>query len=48
MVGYNLPPLIEIGLTDLLQSGWAIAHPTHPSPTLLHSTYFATYMYDLI
>ena len=25
--GHNLPPLVEIGLTDLLESGGAISHP---------------------
>ena len=35
--GYNLPPLVKIGLTDLLKPGCTIAHPAHPSPTpLLH------------
>jgi hypothetical protein len=31
--GHNLPPLVEIGLTDLLKAWWAIAHPAHPSST---------------
>ena len=34
--GHNLPPLIEIGLTDLPKPGWAIAHLTHPYPTSLN------------
>ena len=24
---YNLPPLVEIELTDITTPGWAIAHP---------------------
>ena len=31
----NLPPLVDIGLTDLPKPGWAIAHSVHPSPTPL-------------
>ena len=30
-----MPLLVEIVLTYLLKSGWAIAHPAHPSPTSL-------------
>jgi hypothetical protein len=33
--GHNLPPLVDIGLTDLVKPGWAIDHPTHLSPTSL-------------
>ena len=33
--GHNLQPLVEIGLTDLLKHGCAIAHPAHLSPTPL-------------
>ena len=28
----NLPPLVQIGLTKLPNSGWAKAHPGHPRP----------------
>ena len=35
MGGHNLPPLVEMGLTDLPKPGWEIAHPAHPSPTSL-------------
>ena len=38
-VGDNLPPLVDIGLTDLPKPGWAIAHSAHPSPTLLPKYY---------
>jgi hypothetical protein len=31
--GYNLPPLVEIGLTDLPKSGGAIAPPVAPGTT---------------
>ena len=31
----NLPPLVDIVLTDLPKPGWAIAHLAHPSPTSL-------------
>ena len=34
--GHNLPPLVEIGLSDLSKPGWAIAHSAHPSPTSLY------------
>ena len=27
---------IDLGLTDHPKAGWAIAHPTHPSPTSLN------------
>ena len=27
--------MVEIGLTDLPKSGWAIGHPAHPFPTSL-------------
>ena len=33
--GHNLPPLVDIGLSDLPKPGWAIVHPAHPSPTPL-------------
>ena len=33
--GHNLPPLDELGLTDLPKPGWAITHPAHQSPTSL-------------
>ena len=33
--GHNLPPLADIGSTDLPKPGWAIAHSAHPSPTPL-------------
>ena len=36
MRGHNLPPLVEIGLSDLSKPGWAIAHSAHPSPTSLY------------
>ena len=32
---HNVPPLVEIGLTDLPKTGWAIAHPAHPPLTTL-------------
>ena len=31
----NLPPLVEIGSTDLPKPEWAAARPSHPSPTFL-------------
>ena len=31
--GHNLPPLAEIGLTDLPKSGGAMAPPTPPGTT---------------
>ena len=33
--GHNLPPLVDIGLTDSQKTGWVIAHPAHPCPTSL-------------
>ena len=33
--GYNLPPLVNIELTDLPKPGWTFAHPAHQSPTSL-------------
>ena len=33
--GHNLPPLDELGLTDLPKPGWTMAHYVHPSPTSL-------------
>ena len=33
--GHNLSPLFDIWVTDILKTGWAIAHPAHPSPTPL-------------
>ena len=36
MRGHNLPPLVEIGLSDLSKPGWAISHSAHPSPTSLY------------
>ena len=33
--GHNLHPLVDIELTNLPKSGWAIARPGHPSPTSL-------------
>ena len=35
--GQNLPPLVEIGLTDLPKSGGAMAPPAHPGTTGLHN-----------
>ena len=32
---HNLPPLVEIGSTDLPKPGWAVARLAHPSPTFL-------------
>jgi hypothetical protein len=32
---YNLPPLVGIRLTELLNSGWAKACPAHPLATSL-------------
>ena len=34
--GENVPPLVEIGLTDLPKSGCAMAHPAHPGTTGLN------------
>ena len=34
-MGHNLPPLVEIGLSDLAKPERAIAHLAHPSPTSL-------------
>ena len=36
---HNLPPLIDIGLTDLPKPGWEIAHSAHPSSTPLQFYY---------
>ena len=33
--GHYLPPLVEIGVTDLPKPGWATAHPAHQSTTSL-------------
>ena len=35
--GHNLPPLVEIGLTDLPKSGGAMAPPAPPGTTGLHN-----------
>ena len=35
--GHNLPPLVEIGLTDLPKSGGAMALPASPGTTPLWS-----------
>ena len=37
--GHNLPPLVEIGLTDLPKSGGAMAPLAPPGTTGLLSTY---------
>ena len=34
--GHNLPPLVEIGLTDLPKSGGAMAPPAPPGTTPLY------------
>ena len=34
--GENVPPLVEIGLTDLLKSGGAMAPPAPPGTTGLN------------
>ena len=39
--GHNLPPLVEIGLTDLPKSGVAMAPPAPPGTTGLASYIFA-------
>ena len=31
--GHNLPPMVEIGLTDLAKSGCAMSHLAHPGTT---------------
>ena len=31
--GAQSASLVKVGLTDLPKLGWAIAHPTHTSPT---------------
>jgi hypothetical protein len=36
--GHNLPPLVEIGLTDLPKFGGAMASPAPPGTTGLNST----------
>ena len=36
MWGYNLPPLVEIGLTDLPKSGGAMTPPAPPGTTGLY------------
>ena len=36
--GHNLPPLVEIGLTDLPKFGGAMAPPEPPGTTGLHRT----------
>ena len=41
MWGYNLPPLVDLGLTDLPKSGWLIAHPIHLSPASLVAIFFS-------
>ena len=37
--GHNLPPLVEIGLTDLPKSGGTMAPPALPGTTGLPRTY---------
>ena len=37
--GDNVPPLVEIGLTDLPKTGGAYAPPASPLPTCLRSMY---------
>ena len=39
MWGHNLPPLVEIGLTDVPKSGGAMASPAPPGTTGLHGCY---------
>ena len=39
MWGYNLPPLVHIGLTDLLKPGWAIVY-SMPTNLLWHSNFY--------
>ena len=34
--GHNLPPMVEIGLTDLTKSGGAMAPPAPPGTTPLY------------
>ena len=34
--GHNLAPLVEIGLTEIPNSGWTKAHQAHPLTTSLH------------
>ena len=42
--GHNLPPLVEIGLTDLPKTGGAMAPPAPPGTTgLLMRTYVEIY-----
>ena len=40
--GHNLPPLVEIGLTDLPKSGGAMAPPAPPGTTGLLNTVIYT------
>ena len=40
--GHNLPPLVEIGLTDLPKSGGAMAPQAHPGTTGLLNTVMYT------
>ena len=41
-VGHNLPPMIEIGLTDLPKSGGARAPPATPGTTGLYGLFIKT------
>ena len=40
--GHNLPPLARFGLTELLNSVWALAHLAHPLAASLHRHYIST------
>ena len=41
----HLPPLVEIGLTDMPKPGWAIAHSAYLYPTPLNCEYFVCNVY---
>ena len=43
--GHNLPPLVEIGLTDLPKFGGAMAPPAPPGTTGLLSKYIGSKLF---
>ena len=48
MWGHNLPPLVDVGLTDLPKPWWAISHSAHPSPTPLLSCWLPSIIWTSI